>query len=310
MNQKISVTLSSFCEFGYEPIEILEKSGYNFEINETGKRLTEAQIKKMCSDSIGIIAGIEAYNEDVLKDLKNLRCISRAGVGIDSIDLEFAKIHGVSIRNTPEVVIQPVLELTLSLLFGLLRKTTQHTNFMRERKWNRIVGLNLKNKNVGIIGTGQIGKKVSETISNLGGNVLPYDIIPNVTWSEKNNLPYVSLPYLISNSDIISIHSSAEGNTSPIIGEEEISKMKKGVIIINTSRGNLIDEDSVYAGLQCGKIASIGLDVYETEPYVGKLLEFDSVLLTPHIATFTRESRLEMETQATLNLIEELKNVN
>ncbi|MBF89531.1 MAG: hypothetical protein CMG75_07670 [Candidatus Marinimicrobia bacterium] len=310
MSQKISVTLSSFCEFGSEPIEILKKSDYNFEINQTGKRLNPFEIKNMCSDSIGIIAGIETYNQDVLKNLNKLKCISRAGVGIDSIDLEFAKENGISIRNTPEVVIQPVLELTLSLLFGLLRKTHQHTNLMKEKKWNRIVGENLKNKNVGIIGTGRIGKIVCQTISNLGGNILPYDIQPDTNWSKKNKFSYVTLSYLITNSDIISIHSSSKVNTFPIIGKNEIRKMKKGVIIINTSRGNLLDEESIYLGLQSGKIGSIGLDVFEEEPYYGKLLEFDSVLFTPHIATFTRESRMEMETQATINLIEELRNIN
>jgi len=306
MKDKIYVALSSFGQFGIDPINLLEESGHEFEINQTGRRLTEPEVIKMCSDSVGIVAGIEPYTENVLSSLKNLRCISRAGVGIDNIDLDYAEKSDIKIRNTPKVVIRPVVELTIALIFGLLRKTAEHTKLMRAGEWKRVIGNNLKGRQVGIIGTGRIGKIVCETLSILGARVSAYDVQPDDIWSKTQSIAYVSLEALLSHSDIISLHASVDGNSKSIIGKEEISRMKKGVIIINTSRGNHIDENAIYDGIKSGKIGSLGIDVYNNEPYKGNLLEFENVLLTPHIATFTRESRLEMEVQATLNLLDVL----
>ena len=306
MEEKIFVALSTIGQYGVGPLDRLEKSGIDFEVNPLGRRLTEPEIIKMGSDSTGIIAGIEPYSKDVLQNLSNLRCISRAGVGTDSIDLGYAKKRGIQIRNTPEVVIQPVVELTVALIFGLLRKTAEHTKLMRAREWKRVIGDNLEGKQVGIIGTGRIGKAVCEVLTTLGARVSAYDIQPDGSWAKTHSISYVSLESLISDSAIISLHLSVNGGSEAIIREEEISIMKKGVMIINTSRGGFLDEQAAYDGLQSGQIGSLGMDVYENEPYEGNLVEFDNVLMTPHIATFTRESRLEMEVQATQNLLEVL----
>ena len=303
MKEKIFVALSTIGQYGTGPLDRLKKSGIDFEINPLGRRLTEPEIVEMGSDSTGIIAGIEPYSKDVLQDLLNLKCISRAGVGIDSIDLNYAEKRGIQVRNTPAVVIQPVVELTVALIFGLLRKTAEHTKLMRSGEWKRVIGDNLKGKKVGIIGTGRIGKAVCEVLTKLGARVSAYDIQPDVLWAKTHSILYVSLESLLSVSDIISLHASVGGGTEAIIREREVSKMKKGVMIINTSRGCLIDEQAVYEALYSGQIGSLGIDVYETEPYEGNLVEFENVLLTPHIATFTRESRLEMEVQATQNLL-------
>jgi D-3-phosphoglycerate dehydrogenase len=306
MKNKIFVALSTFAENGNEPIEILKSSKIDYFINSLGRRITADEILKMSSDATGIIAGVEPYTRDVLSNLPNLKCISRVGTGIDNIDQDFAKSRGIEIRNTPDAVVQPVLELVLAMIFDLLRKTTLHTSLIKSKKWEKHVGNLLYSKTVGILGTGRIGKRISEVLTMLGANVIAYDFFPDNKWANSNRVRYTSYKTLLKESDIISLHISPNGNKKPIICKKEINQMKSGVIIINTSRGQFIDENALFDGLSTKKIGGAGLDVYINEPYDGDLIKFDNVVLTPHVATLTKESRNEMETQATKNLLEVL----
>jgi D-3-phosphoglycerate dehydrogenase len=158
----------------------------------------------------------------------------------------------------------------------------------------------LKGKMLGIIGLGKIGKRVAHLAKAFGARVLFYDVKQVKGWTEKK----VSLNELFRRSDIISIHSSTKER---LIGEKEISKMKKGVILINTARGEVINENSLYKGLLSGKIAYAALDVYNNEPYSGKLSSLDNVILTPHIGSYAKEARIKMEVEAARNLIKGLK---
>ena len=304
MVEKIFVALSTFAKSGKEPLDLLKKSGINYHINPLGRRITAKEIFKMNSGATGIIAGLEPYTKNVLSSLPNLKCISRVGVGIDNIDQDYAQSRGIEIRNTPDVVIQPVVELVLALLFDLLRKTTIHTNIIKSGEWDRHVGNLLYGKTVGIIGTGRIGKKMSEVFSALGLSVIAYDLFPDKDWSESNKIRYKPLKVLLQESDIISLHVSPIKNGKPIISKKEIGQMKQGVVIINTSRGQFIDEKALFEALSSKKISGVGLDVYNEEPYTGNLIQFENAVLTPHVATLTKESRLQMEIEATQNLLE------
>ena len=138
--KKIFVTLSTFAKFGLEPLELLEKSGFQFEVNKLGRRLRKDEIAKFAGDCNSVIAGIEPYDQDVLSSMSNLECISRCGVGIDSIDLQYAKEKNIAILNTPDVVIQPVAELTVGMVFDLLRNISLQTSLMKSQKWERKSG--------------------------------------------------------------------------------------------------------------------------------------------------------------------------
>ena len=306
MKDKILVALSTFAKNGEQPIELLEKSGIDYYINPLGRRIIADEILQMGLDATGTIAGLEPYTKDVLSNLPNLKCISRVGVGIDNIDQGFAKKQNIVICNTPDAVIQPVAELVLALIFDLLKKTTLHTILLKSKKWERHVGHLLFGKTVGIIGTGKIGKRVSEILTALGAQVIAYDLYPDNKWADSNQVKYSPYKILLNKSDIISLHISPADNEEPLIGEKEIHLMKPGAMIINTSRGQFIDENALLDGLSTNKIGGAGLDVYINEPYYGDLIKLDNVVLTPHIATLTKESRLEMEIQATQNLLNEL----
>ena len=156
---------------------------------------------------------------------------------------------------------------------------------------------------MGVIGTGRIGKKMSEVFSALGLSVIAYDLFPDKYWSKSNKIRYKPFKVLLQESDIISLHVSPVNNGKAIISKKEIGQMKSGVLIINTSRGQFIVEKDLYEALLSKKIGGVGLDVYNEEPYTGKLIQFENVVMTPHVATLTKESRFQMEIEATQNLL-------
>jgi D-3-phosphoglycerate dehydrogenase len=295
---KILVALSTFAEYGERPLRLLEKSGLPFQLNDLGRRLTAEDIVKLGHDSHGIIAGVEPYTNSVLTQLPHLRCISRCGVGMDSVDLDKAKELGIAVVNTPDPVIVPVAELTIGMMLDLLRQITWHTMTLRNQKWQKKGGHNLQGKTVGIIGLGRIGKKVTQLLKSFSVDVMASDSHPDVVWAKENNIQMVSVEELLRNSDIVTLHLKVDKKSPFVLGEKEIGMMKPGTFLLNLARGEMVDEDALYAALTKGRLAGAGLDVFAQEPYGGKLTTLDNVLMTPHIATLTAESRLEMETQS------------
>lgn len=303
MKPIIFVALSTFSEFDRTPIEILDQSGFEYSLNPTGRRLIQHEIIKFGRNAYGIIAGVEPYDDYVLDNIPNLRCISRCGVGIDNISIEKAKEKNIEIRNTPEVVIQPVVELTVAMIFDLMRRLSYQTGLMRAKIWQKSAGNLLAGKKLGILGLGRIGKKVSEVMLKLGTEVYGSDLSPDTEWAEIMGVKVVPADQLLRLSDILSIHLSEVEGKPFRLGEKDISLMKKGAFLVNVSRGQFVDEDALYVALKSGRLAGAALDVFPQEPYSGKLCELENVILTPHIATLTKESRVQMESEAASNLV-------
>jgi len=304
--KKIYVTLSTFAEYGSKPLDLLSDSPYEYEISTLGRRITKDEIVSLCRDSHGLVAGVEPYDAQVLEQLPQLECISRCGVGTDSIDHTATEKKGIVVCNTPDVVVQPVAELAVSMILGLLRQLPVNTFNMKSKQWIKLPGSLLCGKKVGILGLGRIGKRVAEMLSALGAQVYGTDLLPDKQWAEKYKVTILPNDELLSHVDILSIHL-AQSNEHPfVIDQSKIASMKQGAYLINLSRGSFIDERALYEGLMSGKLAGAGLDVYSTEPYTGKLCDCANVILTPHIATLTKESRLQMEIEAVHNLLESL----
>jgi D-3-phosphoglycerate dehydrogenase len=307
MKPKIFIAASTFGEYCDEPLRLLKANGFPFFVNPLGKRLNREEIIEMGKDCEGVIAGVEPYDEHVLDNMPNLRCISRVGVGIDNISVDKAKERGIEIRNTPDVVIRPVAELTVAMIFDLLRKLTYHTTLLRSKRWEKVPGFLLAGKKVGIMGLGRIGKKVGEIMIKLDADVYGMDLIPDTKWADSLGMKIVPFDDLLRQSDILSIHLSTIKDKPLYLGEKEIRSMKRGAILINTARGQMVDETALYNALKDGHLDGAALDVFPEEPYKGKLCELDNIILTPHVATLTKESRIQMEVEATLNLINFLK---
>lgn len=307
--ETIFVALSTFAEYDPMPLKILESSGHPFSLNTLGKRLNKEQVLELARGSAGIIAGIETYDSDVLERLPGLRCISRCGVGTDNIDKTKAEELGISIVNTPDVVVQPVAELTVAMVFDLLRKLSYHTSLMRSKRWEKKAGHLLSGKRVGVIGLGRIGKRVCELMLKLDAVVCGTDIAPDLEWASRTGVDIVSLEGLLKSSDIVTIHTSILKDNSLRLDAKGLSLMKEGAFLVNTSRGQLIDESALYDALSEGRLGGAALDVFSVEPYAGKLCDLDNVVLTPHVATLTKESRVLMEAESVKNILSALKPV-
>ncbi len=303
MKRKILVALQSFSEYSETPLRLLHDAGVDIVLNELGHRLNQNDIVQLGHDCDGVIAGVEPYDENVLNSLQNLKCISRSGVGVDNIDMEKAKQRGITVLNTPDVVVQPVAEMTIAMIFDLLRFLTLHTNLLKSGQWKKIAGHLLSGRKVGIIGLGRIGKKVAEMLKALNADVYGFDLYPDRIWAKQHDVKITSLLDMLKVSDVLCIHVSVLKENPFILGRSEIAQMKKGSIIINTSRGQVVNEAALYEALKSGHLGGAGLDVFNNEPYKGPLCELDNVVLTPHISTLTQESRAEMETQAVINIL-------
>lgn len=300
---KILVAVQSFSEYSDIPMTLLKNSGAVIQQNVLGHRLNREELIWLGGGCEAIIAGVEPYDQDVLKNLPGLECISRVGVGMDNIDLNYANANGITVLTTPDAVIEPVVEMTVAMAFALLRHLLYHTSIIKSGKWEKKAGHIVSGRKVGIIGTGRVGKKVAEAFRFFGADVIGHDLFPDEEWADKHGVRYVDLTTLLKTSDIISIHISITLENEFILGEWGLSLMKQGAIVINTSRGQVIDELALYQHLESGHLGGAGLDVFSEEPYTGILCKLDNVILTPHVSTLTVESRTEMERKAVINAL-------
>lgn len=296
--------MSTFGEYGKDPLTLLQNEGLSYSLNPLKRRPSSKEIIEMAKDCEGIIAGVEAYDATVLDQLPKLQCLSRCGVGIDTIDLEKAKERKIAVLNTPEVVVQPVAELTLAMIFDLLRKLTFHTLKFKEKKWEKQAGSLLSGKKIGVLGLGRIGRRVAELLRKLDVQVLGADLYPDQKWAITHGVVLLSMEELIRTADVLCLHLSILKENPFQLGEKEILSMKKGAALVNVSRGSLMDEEALYGALKNHHLSGAALDVFQEEPYFGKLTELDNVILTPHIATLTEQSRLQMEVASVQNLID------
>jgi D-3-phosphoglycerate dehydrogenase len=304
---KILVSPSSFGECGLEPFDLLKEVGFEIIPNPYGRKLSEDEIIEHASDITGVVAGVETYSRRVLDSLKYLKCISRVGVGVDSINLNYAKEKGVEVLITPEGPTQAVAELSLGLAMNLLRRISISDRNIRDGIWKKEVGNLLVNKTVGIIGLGRIGKRTATLYKALGCKVVAFDKFPDATWMESNEVQSVSLEQLCGDSEIITIHVPGMDNGKPLIASPELQTMKPATIIINLSRGGVVDEHDLFTYLKANPDSFAALDVFNKEPYTGPLITLDNIVLTPHLGSYAKEAKLNMEIDAVKNLIEFLK---
>lgn len=305
-DKKILVSPSSFGKCGNEPIELLKKNGFEIIMNPYGRKLTAEEVMDLARDCVGIVAGVEPLNANVLDVLTNLKCISRCGSGMDSVDVKKAEELGIIVKNTPFGPTRAVSELTIGLVFDLLRQISLRDRCIRKGEWFKEMGFLLKNKKIGVLGLGRIGRTTAELLTRLDAKVYGFDIKPDEAWAKKTKITLLSFDELLTACDVLCIHVSAKSNGKYLIGVQEFEKMNKNSFLINVSRGGIVDEAALYNALKNGKILGAAVDVFEEEPYHGRLTELDNVILTPHVGSYAKEARLQMELEAVQNLINSL----
>ena len=294
---KVAVGASSFAIDNGDALHLLESHGIEVIKNPYGRKLTEQETIEHLKDVQGLLAGLEPLNEKVFAECPGLKAVARIGIGMDNVDLKAAKAYGVKVSNTPEAPTEAVAEMTLTALLSIGHRLIPANCDMHNKVWKKRMGFSVSGQKVFVIGYGHIGKRMVKLLRQMGADVLVYDKynaeVSNCTMEEG-----------LRKTDIITLHVS--GNEE-ILSREMIGKIKEGAVLLNSSRGGLVNEDALYDALQSGRISWFWGDVFWEEPYSGKLTECDNAILTPHISTYTVSCRREMEMQAVKNLLEDLK---
>lgn len=306
MTKKILITPKSYYRIKDKMLPLLKD--YELKFNDTGKTFTEDQMKDLVQDVDGIIIGVDPITDDVIDNANNLKAISKYGVGMDNIDVDKAKNEGIKIRKTPGTNNISVAELAIGLMFNVARNISINVNKVKNNKWERVKGVELTDKTLGVIGCGNIGQEVVKRARGLQMSVLIHDpYFDDEKLIENEKINQVNKHELLANADFISLHLPLNSETANIISKKEIKIMKDTVFLINTARGELIDDDALLWGLKNKELAGVACDVFSQEPPNDHpLLEFDNFLLTPHIGANTEESVYRMAEQATKNIIEML----
>ena len=297
---KTLITTVPFADKNPLPLELLEKANIDYLINPLNKKLTEDELAEMVSDFDVIIAGTESITKKVMDAATNLKMISRVGIGLDSVDLLEAEKRGIVVSYTPDAPAPAVAELTIGLMLTLLRSVQLSNMEMHNGKWHRFFGRRLSEITVGIIGIGRIGTGVLHHLQGFGSpKILVNDINPDSNLNKQFNIEWVNKETIYKQADIISIHTPLTAQTKNMIKREQLLSMKDDAIIINTARGGIINEDDLYEVMQAGHLSGAAVDVFDFEPYAGKLREIQRCILTAHMGSMSIDCRTRMEIEAT-----------
>jgi len=310
---KLLTTTSSFGRADRSPLDYLESQGCEVIPNPHGRTLTEDEVLDLLNQHrpTGLIAGVEPLTGRVLQETASfLKVISRCGTGLDNVDLQMAKSLGIPVLNTPEAPAEAVAELTIGLIFCLLRNITLHNHAVRAGLWTKKMGMLLSETTVGIMGLGRIGKRVAAFLEALGTTVIASDIYPDQAWLAAHHVTLVSADELLPASDLVTLHlPTATGEMYHYMNAKRFARMKQGAFLVNTSRGALVDEEALCEALTSEHLAGAAIDTFEQEPYKGALLNQPNVIFSPHAGSYARATRARMELEAAQNLVGDLKNL-
>ena len=298
---KILVSASPFCENKQTPLKLLNNNNISFDLNTKGRKFTEKEIASLIKSYDGLIADVEPLNKKVLSKAKNLKIISRVGIGVSNIDLNYAQKKRIVVTNTPDAPTPAVVELNLGLIFNLIRNISTNNNKIKKGAWNRTIGLRIPFLKFGILGLGRIGKGTAHKLLKIGSKKIFYN---DLTKKKTNkDIIFKSKNFIYKNCDVIILTLPENSKTKKILNKKVFKKMKKRSFLINTSRGEIIDEKDLYDFLKKGYFLGVALDVFNKEPYRGNLTRFERCILTPHIGSHTIDCRNKMELEATIDLI-------
>lgn len=297
---KVLITTVPFADKNALPIEQLNAAGIEYLINPLGRKLTEDELAEMVADFDVLIAGTEPITDKVLGKAGRLKLISRVGIGLDSVDLLAAERHGIQVSYTPDAPAPAVAELTIGLIFSLLRSLHIVNTQMHRGEWHRHFGRRIPEVTIGIIGAGRIGGRVLRRLAGFGTpRILVNDMHPNLKVAPELKLEWVGKEDIYRQADLISLHVPLTVQTKNMIRREHLLQMKPDAMIINTSRGGIINEHDLAGVLNGGHLSGAAIDVFEQEPYTGALAQIDRCLLTSHMGSMSVDCRARMEIEAT-----------
>jgi len=306
------ISTTTFGDTNKTPLIKLERAGISYLLNPHNRKLLPEETAALAQDSIAVVAGIEDL-ELLVKSSENLKIICRLGVGLENVPFDLCQEKNIKVSFTPEAVTPAISELTISLILAVARKLCVSNKNIRIGNWNRQPGVRIGGSTIGLIGFGRVGQMVAELLLSFQPKlVLLYDPYLNQEQIHKMegkglNIIPVTLDELLKTSDIVSLHVGLNDSTKNMISGQEMAMMKNDSILINTSRGGIVNEQDLYLALEKGDIGGAALDVFEEEPYNGPLTQLDNVLLSPHQGSATKDCRAKMEMEAVDEVIRFIK---
>ncbi|MBG9657912.1 phosphoglycerate dehydrogenase [Cytobacillus firmus] len=305
---KVVSSSPTFGLFSKDPVTLLESKNYHLEILPKEVTSNEESFAEALRDVDALIVGVEKITPAVLKHAEKLKVIAKHGAGVDNIDLEEAAKKGTIVTNAPGANRHAVADLVFGLFLSIARQIPTAFQEVKECGWPRIVGNEIYQKTLGVIGTGKIGKEVIRRAQGFNMNVLCYDLFPDEGIQEQGLGKYVSFEELLEGSDFITIHTDLNQESQAMISSIELALMKKSAYIVNTARGGIIDEQALYAALESGLIKGAAMDVFEKEPLSeSPLLKMPNFVATPHMAGYTEEALREVGMLTAQNVIDVLE---
>jgi D-3-phosphoglycerate dehydrogenase / 2-oxoglutarate reductase len=257
--------------------------------NPTGKPLGSADVARLLPGVDGYIAGLDAIDRAALQAADRLKVIARYGVGVDGVDLQAAKEQGIVVTNTPNANSVSVAELTLALILALARQIPEAAAATQQGRWPRLAGISLQGKTIGILGLGAIGKQLVRRLAGFECRILAHDPYADGAFARQNAVELADQGTVLASADFLSLHLPLLPETRKLVDATFLGAMKSGSYLINTSRGEVVDEDDLYNALQGGHLRGAALDAFCEEPPDSKhpLLSLPQVIATPHLGAQT-----------------------
>ena len=300
MASQVLVTTVPFAQRDRYPIDVLDSLNVKYSVNNRGRRLREDELIEMIQHVEVLIAGTEPITARVMDAAPQLELIARVGVGLDNIDLHAAKQRGITVTYTPEAPAPAVAELTISHMLSLLRHTHEANIAMRRGEWRRLMGRRISEVSVGVIGVGRIGNRVVHHLTQLGSpRIFVNDVEDKRSFLPNTHLEWVEKDTIYEEADVISLHLPLTRQTTNMITTHHLSQMRPDALLVNTSRGGIVNEGDLFATLQEGRLGGVAIDVFTDEPYVGPLNTVARCLLTCHMGSMSEDCRIKMEVEAT-----------
>ena len=301
---KLVITANGFQKPEMEPVLAKARSCFDSVVlNPWGRRGTQEEIRQIWDGADAIICGAELFDKAFLDDAPStLKVLSRYGVGVDNIDISACKAKGIQVCNTPGANADSVAEMAMCLMMACARQVVNHDEHTRRGEWKRFSCMELKGKRLGLVGFGAIGRGVARRAGAFGMEIVAFDPYFNSAAAAELNVAEVTWEELLRSSDVISLHLPSTAATWHLVNAETLAQMKPGAILVNTARGELIDEEALAYALKDGHLGAAGLDVYEHEPLrESPLFGLENVTLTPHCSATTPEAAVNMGMMAVDN---------
>jgi D-3-phosphoglycerate dehydrogenase len=287
-----------------DPVRLLEAAGFVVRLSPHKRKHTIAENIALLGDVDVLLAGTEPLPAEVLRaGLPRLKHVARVGVGLDGLDVSFCRANGIAVTYTPDAPARSVVEQVFGLLFSLSRRLVEAHEGLRRGVWQRHTGVLWQGKTLGILGCGRIGRQVAVLARAFGMEVLAHDIREDHAWAAQHGVTYVSLDELLRRSLAVTVHLPYTRQTGNLLTREKLALLRPEAYLLNTSRGEVLDEQALYEMLRDRRLAGAALDVYHHEPYTGPLRELPNVFLCCHQGSCSHDGRYQMEIQSAENAV-------